>query len=155
MSKLSEMIIDILENPFFFSEILTFCSSYYNKREMSIYEAYLIIAIFMNKDSYNLFLNTNAKGTLQNKMLGNSDISFLLTTYIENYKNNINKGVLIVLTSNSISYNSKECTIKYIGKKLKNNYFDSENEKVLKNIVKIFEKYDYKDIFKLLGVTSI
>ena len=155
MSRLSEMIIDLLENPFFLSEILIFCAKNYEDREMSIFESYLIVAIFMNQDSYELFVNTNARGTIQTKMLKNNRISLLLNNYIKAYKENINRGILLMLSSEYIIYDSKECTIKFNKKKRKIDFFDSKNKKMLRNISKIFEKYDYKDIFNLLGVNNI
>lgn len=155
MSRLTDMFIDIIENPFYFSEILKFASQNYTERDISIFEGYLIIAILMIKDTEKLFYNTNSRGTIEKNLVGRNGVGLILNDCISYNKDIMEKAILIWLSSDNISYNFESCNCKFNGKKIKENLLENEDKKIVKNIAKIFQKYKCKEVFNLLGVDNI
>lgn len=158
MRTLGQKIANVLDNPFFLSEILAVAiDNFTGGRKASIIDAYLIIPLIMRKETRDIFKKTNASGTLPSLFESKNMIYLLgLEEEVKFYKEKVNKALIIGCNNNMISFNNKKFEL-LSEKPMKKINIDTKSDyvKSAARIGKIFSKNRLQDILNFMEVKRI
>lgn len=146
-------LVELLKNPFYLAEMLTWTASNYIDRKMSIYESYLIAPLVFNSDFRNIFLRTKKTGRIHSLFEGKEYSLYSFEVEVKYYKKNVDDALVIMLNKSEVSLD-RETSELIIDKSYKF-VSDKEYKKILKNIGQIFSKYRVEEIFNFLGVEQL
>lgn len=146
-------LVELLRNPFYLAEALTWVASNYANRKMNIYESYLVAPLIFNSDFRNIFLRTKKTGRIHSLFEGKEYSLYSFEVEVKYYKKNVDDALVIMLNKSEVSLNCETSELIIDG-----NYefiSDKEYKKILKNIGQIFSKYRIEEIFNFLGVEEL
>lgn len=148
MSTMSLKIVKLMENPFYISDIIAKISKNYKKRNLNLWEIYIVIPLFFNLECREIFMKTNSTGRIEKLFLKRDDLLEIIFEEKKYYEKIINTALIISINQNKILLNKLNGEIKF--KKFESD-LDPESEKILKTICGVLSKEKLEFILGLLG----
>lgn len=149
MATMGLKIVDLMENPFYFSEIIISLIKSYKDRPLNFWEVYIIIPLIFNNESKALLKNYSSRTRIEKIFYKKEYLLEILFSEREYYREILNKSMIILLDEEKISLDKKNGNL---STKIKSEILDDDILERVKKVGKICSKEKIEYIFSVLGV---